>query len=427
MKKVVAIILSCALVMSACTVKRNDDTSETSELQSLESQEIVADRSGESDVAVANEITETTSQVINNLNNDITFINDSSLPGYLEDEIYQDLIDVMGEDYVIQNIGTTYVSREFLEEIAYNSRENLYYGYSLSDLDAQFDGTRYMFTCNDEGNTEVVEYKIIEEASHSYTDIFRNIAIGGGVILVCVTVAAIAYPAAPAVSAVLAVGAQAGVSWGVGGGLISGAVSGIATGIQTGDFDEALYAFAEAGSQGFMIGAISGCLAGGISEFAGLKAATSGGLSMNEVARIQLETHYPLELISRFQSYNQYEIIRDTGLRTEMINNHTALVRDIDLNYVGIDPTHNPDGLTNLQRMQQGLAPYDSTNVRYELHHLGQQNDSPLVILTHAEHMEGGNNTIWHTLGLESENPSSDPAWNSIREAFWKNFASKLI
>lgn len=72
-----------------------------------------------------------------------------------------------------------------------------------------------------------------------------------------------------------------------------------------------------------------------------------------------------------------------------------------------------------------GNAPFDAAGNRYQLHHIGQQNDSTLAILTQSEHMAGGNNTIWHELGGTSE--IDRKTFNKIREMFWKDYAQLAL
>ena len=195
-------------------------------------------------------------------------------------------------------------------------------------------------------------------------------------------------------------------------------VSGIVRGYQTGDVKEALEAAAVGATEGFKIGAITGALSGGAAETLLLKLGTQGGLTMSEVALIQVESNYPIELIMKFNSMEQYNIVKNAGHTSQMVNGKTALVRNIDLNYID-----ELTGKTNLQLMQDGKAPFDPTGQKYELHHIGQKKDSPLAILTQAEHRQNGNDTIWHTLTEGFENPSNDPSWKTIKEAFWKDYA----
>ena len=73
---------------------------------------------------------------------------------YVQDNIYADLSSRFAtDDYVIESIISSYVSKEYLEELEYNSRKNIYFGYTLEELDKQFDGQRYVFTLGDDGTT----------------------------------------------------------------------------------------------------------------------------------------------------------------------------------------------------------------------------------------------------------------------------------
>lgn len=98
-----------------------------------------------------------------------------------------------------------------------------------------------------------------------------------------------------------------------------------------------------------------------------------------------------------------------------MVNNQLALVRDIDLDFVDPD-----SGLTNLERMQDGLAALDpSTGNAYELHHVGQNMDSTLAILTKAEHDLPG-------LHVMEESRIDRKVFDQIRPKFWKSMATIL-
>lgn len=147
-----------------------------------------------------------------------------------------------------------------------------------------------------------------------------------------------------------------------------------------------------------------------------------GGLTMSEVATIQKESKYPVELISKFNSMEQYKICKSSGLTAQMVDGKTALIRKIDLNYLD-DMT----GKTNLQLMQEGHAPLDPMGHPYELHHIGQKNDSPLAILTQEEHRGKGNDKIWHILTDNFDNPSSKNGWGKIKKKFWKDYAKQVV
>lgn len=347
---------------------------------------------------------------------DIQDLSDERLLRYIQDDVYQYVLEnINSDEYFVDNIEAIYVSKEYLEEKAFNSQENIYFGYTLSELNELFKDKKYIFTVDENGKTIATSSEAAIPDT-TYINALKNIAIGGGVILVCVTASAVTAGSLPAVSMILAVSAKTGAVVGLSTGAIGGATSGVFTGIKTGDMGEAAKAFAKSGSEGFKFGAIAGAISGGIGEAAVLHGATLNGLTMNEAAIIQREGRYPLDVIKQFSNMKQYEICKKAGLEPVMINGKTALFRPIDLNYV------DEFGMTNLERMQQGLAAIDpSTGIEYELHHIGQKMDSTLAVLSKAEHMQNGNNKIWHDLTGDSE--INRNIFKTIRKNFWKDVA----
>nr|WP_315521699.1 hypothetical protein [Olegusella massiliensis] len=205
-------------------------------------------------------------------------LNDPALLQYIEDDVYADLENELGTaDYEIENVTAIYVpyvSDEYKEELAYNSKSNIYFGYTLAELDEQFQGTRYIFTTDDNGNTTVREFQAYDD---TYDQVVRNVATGTGVILVCVTVTVVTggVGAAP-VCTVFAAAAKTGTITALSGGVISGVAAGAVKAYETGgDMDAVLKEAAIKGSEGFMWGAITGALNGGVSEFAALRNASS--------------------------------------------------------------------------------------------------------------------------------------------------------
>lgn len=349
-------------------------------------------------------------------------LDDAGLLAHVEDLVYRDTVASLNTDeYIVENVSAVYISKEYLEEIAFNSQSNIYFGYTLAELDEMFQGAKYIFTLGDDGTTTVQELQVIEDVSTE--TMLKNVAIGTGVILVCVTVSVVTAGAgAPAVSMIFAASAKTATAFAASSAAFGGISAGVVKGIQTGDFNEVMDAAAMGASEGFKWGAISGAVVGGGKEAFLLKAGTKGGLSMNQVAIIQKESQYPVEVIARFNSMDQYEICKSAGLTAKMVNGKTALVRQIDLNYVD-----ELTGKTNLQLMQEGYAPYDPTGQKYQLHHIGQRNDSPLAILTQAEHTGNGNDTIWHILTEGFDNPAKQPGWTKIKQEFWKNYAKQAV
>lgn len=360
----------------------------------------------------------TTAETASGSSPDFKGMGDPALPGYIENTLYQELVaDLRGEQYYVENVSALYISQEYLDELAYNSQANIFFGYTLADLDAQFQGEKYVFTLGDNRETVVEPFRDYDD---TYDRIIHNVAVGAGVILVSVTVTAIgAVAGAPAITMIFAVAATTGTKCALAGATIGGISAGIVTGIKTGDMSQALKAAALTASEGFKWGAITGAISGAALETAGLWGATLNGLTMDEAAFIQIDSGYPLDVIQGFKSMEQYEICKEAGLVPKMVDGRMALIREIDLDFV------DEFGRTNLQRMKDGLAALDpATGQSYQLHHIGQRMDSTLSILTEAEHMQGGNNLIWHELGGESQIDRA--AFAFIRQDFWMDMASIL-
>ena len=350
---------------------------------------------------------------------DIEFsgLDDENLQRYIKDTLYTALVEDLNSDqYYVENVDTKYISKEYLKELTANSKENIYFGYTLSALEQQFQGTKYVFTVGDDGHTIVHAF---EDYDDTYDQVVQNVAIGTGVILVCVTVSAVTGGAAPAVSMVFAVSAKTAAGAAVSGGAIGGSMAGISTAISTGDVSKAIDAAALGGSEGFKWGAIGGAVTGGAREFSALRGATRNGLTMNEAATVQRDAKYPLEIIRRFKNMDEYNIYKEAGLEVKLVDGKSSLVRPIDLTI------RDGNGLTNLERMKRGLAALDAEGNPYELHHVAQEKDGILAILTRAEHRGEGSFSRLHDLMRGSE-VDHDSKWTKEREGFWKSLAKSL-
>ena len=345
----------------------------------------------------------------------LTGLSDPNLHRYVEDSLYTSLVSELNSDsYFVENVEAVYISQEYLDELAYNSQANIFFGYTLAELEAEFQSAKFIFTLGEDGKTVVEPFQNYDD---TYDKVLKNIAIGTGVILICVTVSVVTGGlGAPAVSVIFAASAKTSAIMALSGGALGAASAGIITGIQTNDMDSALKAAALAGSEGFKWGAITGAISGGALQAIKLKGATLSGLKMNDAAIIQRETGYPVEVIKQFSSMEQYEIFKQAGLSAKIINGKTSLIRHIDLDYIG----KGEYALSNRDRMKQGWAAFDSiTGKTYDLHHVGQRMDSSLAILTEAEHVQYGNFRILHPI----PGPSliNRPVFDAERVNFWKS------
>ena len=399
---------------------------------------------------------------------DFKSLNDPALLSYVEEDLCAKIQEQLGDGYCVENVSATFVSKEYLAEIEYNSRANIYFGYTLDELDRAFEGKQYVFTLGDNGETIVKEF---EEYDDSFDRIIKNVAIGSGVILICVTVSVVTGGlGAPAASFIFATSAKTAAAYAVSSGALSGVIAGVATGIQTQDMDEALKAAVLAGSENFKWGAITGAATGGALGAVTLKIASSGGLTASEAATIisqekvpaqfvkQIEsmddyyricdkckelnwtmkqfsdfcmkTKYPVAIVEMFKSTEEGAIYyEEAALTAKTVGDKVALVRSIDLTYESV--LNDGRVVTNLERMKEGYAALDPiTGKAYELHHIGQSVDSPLAILTHAEHVSKANNSILHDVSIADGQGVhallSDAEWTAQREEFWINLAKQF-
>ena len=396
------------MVLTGCApASHPSDSSEPVGLQ----HETVSVAETSSDAAESVIGTEQETDVDELLVSSFTGLDDPKLLQYVEDSVYSELVSQFAsEDYVIENVAATYVSKEYLEELSYNSQTNIFFGYTLPELDAQFQGTRYVFTIGDDGETTVQAFEAYDD---TYEKALKNVAIAGGVILVCVTVSvATGGVGLTTVSTVFAASAKSATVAAISSGFMLGASAGIVKGFQTKDVDEALKAAALEGSEGFKWGAISGAVSGGAGMTWKLYKATTLGLTMTEAAIIARESKWPLSAIKCLHSMDEYEIYKTAELiPTQMPDGTWAFLREIDWTLV------DDFGRTNTQRVAAGLAPIDSTGMPYELHHMGQRADSPLAIRTNSEHHAKGNFKILHYSEQGKNVP--DEVWRNQKQEFW--------
>ncbi len=408
MKKLIAVFLILSLVLMGCSSGNSDgDDRKTEKNGSTEKNEI-----SPTVVIPEEELGDPTPY---EYHAEFASLNDDNLFRYVQDTVYNELVTSLDSDqYLVEGIELAYISKEYIQELDYNSQRNIFFGYTLAELDEYFQGEKYVFTLGDDGQTTV---KAFEGYDDTFEKALKNIAFGGGVILVCATVSLVSGGlGAPAVSMIFAASAKTGTACALSMGAFGGIAAGAVTGIKTKNMNEALKAAAASGAEGFKWGAIIGAVAGGATETIGLKQATKNGLTMNEAAMIQKESKYPLDVIGEIHNMEEYQALKAAGAKPVMINGKMALLRG------DIDPTFkDPNGLTNLQRMQAGKAPLDSaTGLKIDLHHIGQNNDATLITLTKAEH----SNPALH--GFKTVSEIDREGFNPIRSEFWKTVANLI-
>lgn len=121
-------------------------------------------------------------------NENITYtgLDDSQLHDYVIENLYSGMnAEFTNDDYTVEEISTVYISKEYIEESEYNSKSNIYFGYTLDEIEKRFEGKKFVFTVGDNNETTVIEFK---EYENQYGKMLKNVAIGSGVIIICTTV-----------------------------------------------------------------------------------------------------------------------------------------------------------------------------------------------------------------------------------------------
>lgn len=390
MKRIIAVIITIAFLLTGCSIGGKNQESKTK--------------------------TTTTTSISEKLKfGDMK--NSESLEQY-KDEVYSTLINSFGnKEYYIEDIKATYVSQEYIDEINENSKENIYFGYTLSQLDKQFSGKRYVFTADDNGKTVVKEF---EKYDDTYEQVIKNVSVGAGVILFCATVSAVT---GGVTYIVFATAASEGTKMALSAGGISAVISGGVTYVQTGDINKSLKSAALEGSKEFKWGAILGSVAGG---FKGKSIAkelkkhdvTKKGLTLKEAYKIQKELKYSPEVIKYIGSEKEYEVYKNAGNFEQVVNGKKALIQKIDLQYKS---KYKGEMITNYERIKKyGLAPLDNTGASYEIHHMGQESNSTYAILTKVQHQK--NTAILHP-NRNNSKVKHGYEWEKAKKEFWKSYA----
>ena len=133
------------------------------------------------------------------------------------------------------------------------------------------------------------------------------------------------------------------------------------------------------------------------------------GKSEEEIrAEINEKSEYSSEINDHIKSVEELEVYQKAGLVEQEVDGRKCLIRtDIDMDYVDEDT-----GKTNRQLMEEGRAPIDAkTGETIELHHIGQDYDSPLAELTEDTEHGGENHAKLHS--KEGDSWRNDPKKNN--------------
>lgn len=249
MRKLIASMLILSMLLAGCTSTAPRNTS--------------TDKPAESSVVEV--VSPNTEQPSQEEQLGFLSLSDPNLLSYVEDAILSEIEALFSsDDYRVESVTASYVSKEYLDELEFNSKSNVYFGYTLQEIENQFAGARYVFTLGEEGETVVRAFEAYDD---TFDQVIRNVAIGSGTILICVTVSALTGGlGATTISTIFAASAKTGTTFALSSGGFAAVTTGIITGITTGDMEASVKAAALSGSESFMWGAITGEVVGGTSK-----------------------------------------------------------------------------------------------------------------------------------------------------------------
>lgn len=165
-------------------------------------------------------------------------------------------------------------------------------------------------------------------------------------------------------------------------------------------------------------------------------------LTKEQQAQIAHQTGWSDNVISHIRSVEEAAIYMKAGLVERNIGGRVALIRE-DINWSDYSIRRNTwlkkyladwdkwAEYNNADLIGEGFPPRDANGDPYELHHIGQEQDSPFAELTWNEHMGDGNNPILHTsreskIYRDQFNKEKSLYWQARFKAFTQDELNKI-
>lgn len=138
-------------------------------------------------------------------------------------------------------------------------------------------------------------------------------------------------------------------------------------------------------------------------------------------------TGWSRDIVGHLRSMEEAEIYIQARLVERRVGGRPALVRN-DIDWRDFPCRHEwlKEKLSDWESWQdynnadligEGYPPRDKNGDPYELHHIGQLQDSPYAELTWEEHMGGGNNAILHP---KRESDIDRQQFEDEKSAYWQ-------
>lgn len=117
-------------------------------------------------------------------------MSDADFVKKLEDSVYQLIVKDLDEngnrkDLQVQGVKAVYLSKEYLEQYTYNTKETKFFGTTLGELEKKFDKQKYVFDIDENGKTTC---HAVGDFDNTFDEVTQAALLGSGVILISVTI-----------------------------------------------------------------------------------------------------------------------------------------------------------------------------------------------------------------------------------------------
>lgn len=149
-------------------------------------------------------------------------------------------------------------------------------------------------------------------------------------------------------------------------------------------------------------------------EISGESEQKKGGLTDEQKKEIKENMRWSDTIVDSIRTMDEAQIYIDAGLQEGEVNGKPTLLQP-KIDGKACNEPKWPDW-SNKDLAEEGYPPRDETGTPYELHHIGQNPDSPLAELTFEQHHCNGNFKKLHTF---DESSIDRQLFNKERKEYW--------
>ena len=138
-------------------------------------------------------------------------ISDAGFVENLQDSVYNLIVDDLDESgntqqVEVKEVKAVYLSKEYIEQYSFNSKETKFFGSTLGELEAKFGDQKYVFDIDENGKTVC---HAVDDFDDTFDQVTKVALVGTGVILISVTIVCVTG-GAPVTALVACTGSSAG-------------------------------------------------------------------------------------------------------------------------------------------------------------------------------------------------------------------------